>query len=111
MTEKIRFHLDENVTNAIAAGLCRRGIDVTTTPEVGLISKPDPEQLAFAVSQKRVLVTHDDDFIVLHRKGIKHSGIVYCKPNRRSIGEILNTLVLMWEIVEPEEINNHLEFI
>lgn len=31
MTQKIRFHLDENVSNAIAEGLRRRGIDVTTT--------------------------------------------------------------------------------
>ena len=36
MTEKIRFHLDENVSNAIAEGLRRRIIDVTTTPEVEL---------------------------------------------------------------------------
>jgi len=111
MNERIRFHLDENMTNAIAAGLRRRGIDVTTTPEVGLISQPDTEQLAFAFSQNRVLVTHDDDFIVLHRRGIKHSGIAYCKPNRRSIGEILHTLILIWEIVEPEEMDNQLEFI
>ncbi len=28
--QKIRFHLDENVSTAIAEGLRRRGIDVTT---------------------------------------------------------------------------------
>jgi hypothetical protein len=28
----IKFHLDEQVANAIAEGLGRRGIDVTTTP-------------------------------------------------------------------------------
>ena len=38
MTQKIRFHLDENVSNAIAEGLRRRGIDVTTTSETGLIA-------------------------------------------------------------------------
>jgi hypothetical protein len=32
MSGKIRFHLDENVSNVIADGLRRRGIDVTTTP-------------------------------------------------------------------------------
>ena len=31
MVGMIRFHLDENVGNAIADGLRRRGIDVTTT--------------------------------------------------------------------------------
>jgi hypothetical protein len=36
MAEKIKFHLDENVRNAIAEGLRRRGIDLTTTPEQSL---------------------------------------------------------------------------
>ena len=41
MAEKIRFHLDENVSNAVAEGLRRRGIDITTTPEESLISVSD----------------------------------------------------------------------
>jgi len=36
---KIKFHLDENITLAIANGLRRRGIDVTTTPEKGMIGQ------------------------------------------------------------------------
>lgn len=47
MSEEIRFHLDENVNSAIADGLRRREIDVTTTSEVGLISASDEEQLIF----------------------------------------------------------------
>lgn len=38
MPRTIRFHLDENCSHAIAAGLRRRGIDVTTTPEAGLLN-------------------------------------------------------------------------
>ena len=37
MASEIRFHLDECVSTAIAEGLRRRGIDVTTTPELGLV--------------------------------------------------------------------------
>jgi hypothetical protein len=44
MVREIKFHLDENVSNAIAAGLRKRGIDVTTTPEQGLISVSDEVQ-------------------------------------------------------------------
>jgi hypothetical protein len=33
MSRTIRFHLDENCSHAIALGLGRRGIDVTTTPQ------------------------------------------------------------------------------
>ncbi|MHC5935374.1 DUF5615 family PIN-like protein [Nostoc sp.] len=62
MTQKIRFHLDENVSNAIADGLRRRSIDVTTTSGKGLIGISDGEQLHFAMSESRVIFTHDDDF-------------------------------------------------
>jgi predicted nuclease of predicted toxin-antitoxin system len=61
----IRFHLDEHVPHAIAEGLRRRGIDVTTTVEAGLRSATDDVHLAYAVEQRRVVVTNDPDFLVL----------------------------------------------
>lgn len=48
--EEIRFHMDEQVDRAIAEALRRRGIDLTTTPEAGLLGAVDEEQLAFAIS-------------------------------------------------------------
>jgi uncharacterized protein with PIN domain len=111
MINRIKFHLDESVSNAIAFGLRRRGIDVTTTPEVGLISASDREQIAFALSENRIVITHDDDFVVLHRSGINHARIAYCDQKRRSIGEILNTLILIWEALEPEDMTNKIEFL
>jgi hypothetical protein len=45
MCNKIKFHLDENVSNAIANGLRIRQIDVTTTAEKGFIGISDEEQL------------------------------------------------------------------
>ena len=47
MPRTIRFHLDENCATAIAEGLRRRGVDVTTTPEAGLLGSGDDEQLAY----------------------------------------------------------------
>jgi hypothetical protein len=111
MIKRIKYHLDESVSNAIGLGLRRREIDVTTTPEVGLIGVSDREQIAFALSESRILITHDDDFVILHRSGINHAGIAYCDQKRRSIGEILNTLVLIWETLEPEDMKNQLEFL
>ena len=49
MQKKIKFHLDENVNNAIANGLRVRGIDVTTSSEQGLIGASDEQQLAYAL--------------------------------------------------------------
>lgn len=111
MPQKIRFHLDENVNRAIADGLRRRKIDVTTTPEVGLISASDEEQLSFARSQDRVLFTQDCDFLKLHNSGFEHCGVAYCVKGSRSIGELLQGLILIWEVLEAEEIAGKVEFL
>jgi predicted nuclease of predicted toxin-antitoxin system len=111
MPNRIKFHLDENVSNAIADGLRRRGIDVTTTPEMGLISASDEEQVAFALTEERVIFTQDDDFLRLHQVGVNHCGITYCRQRSRTIGEIINTLALIWEWVELEDIKGKVEFI
>jgi len=108
---KIKFHLDENITLAIANGLRRRGIDITTTPEEGMIGQSDEQQLVFSLSQERVIFTQDTDFLRLHHAGLSHAGIVYCPQTSKSIGEILQGLVLIWEILNAEEMNNHLEYL
>lgn len=85
MTRTIRFHLDEHVSPAIADGLRRRGIDVTTTVEVGLVSASDEEQLAYGWDQRRIVVTYDDDFLRLANRRLKHAGIVHCIQGNRSV--------------------------
>lgn len=111
MVQTIRFHLDEHLPNAIAQGLRRRGIDVTTIAEVGLESSSDIDQLNFAFSQLRVLVTHDADFLRLHNQGVKHAGIAYCHQRSRSIGEILPRLVLIYEHLSPEDMSGQVEYL
>lgn len=107
----IRFHLDEHVPTAIALGLRRRGVDVTTTIEAGLAGASDDEHLAFALSQGRVLVTEDDDFLVLHSRGVEHAGIAYCHQGSRSIRELLRLLLLLHECVAPQEMKRRVEFL
>lgn len=111
MVEKIRFHLDENVSNTVCDGLRRRGIDVTTTPEETLISVSDLVQLEFALSQKRVIFTQDTDFLRMHQVGVTHSGIIYCSQGSKSIGEVIKSLVLIWELLEPDDMLGRVEFI
>ena len=52
---EIRYHLDEHIDTAIAVGLRRRGIDVSTTTEAGLLGARDAEQITFATANQRVL--------------------------------------------------------
>ncbi|NET61016.1 MAG: hypothetical protein F6K47_34280 [Symploca sp. SIO2E6] len=111
MLQVIRFHLDESVSNAIAEGLRLRKIDVTTSPEEGLIGASDEEQIAFALSGTRVIFTFDDDFLQLHQIGITHAGIVYTRQGSRSIGEIIRSLILIWECLDPDYMMGRVEFI
>jgi predicted nuclease of predicted toxin-antitoxin system len=111
MARTIRFHLDECCDPAVAEGLRRRGIDVTTTPEAGLLRVEDEEQAAYGLAEKRMILTHDSDFLVLHAAATSHAGIAFCHKDTLSIGEIIKRLVLIWEIYEPEEMGNRVEFI
>lgn len=111
MTDRIRFHCDENVDSAIADGLRRRGVDVTMPSDVGLIGASDDEHLAFAIAHSRVVVTHDVDFLAMAQRGTSHCGLAYCHMQSRSIGEILSGLLLISDCLSPDEMRNHVEFL
>jgi hypothetical protein len=111
MPDRIRFHLDEHVHPAIAAGLQRCGIDVTTTVAAVLRTKDDEVHLAFANTERRVIVTHDNDYLRFQAQGLPHPGMAYCPPQTRSIGQLVEMLRLMWEIMTPEEMRNRVEFL
>ena len=111
MTERIRFHLDENVDSDVARALRRHGIDVTTSVEVGLLTTEDVAQLAYALKEGRMIVTHDADFLRMDARGVEHPGIAYCHKSTRSVGEIIRTLMLICEVLEPEEIKGRVEYL
>src|SRR5262245_6923514 len=111
MPKTTRFHLDEHVPHAVADGLRRLGIDVTTTTDAGLLGAADQAHLAFGMAEQRVIFTEDHDSLRLARPGLAHAGLVYCHQNSRSIGQIVRALQLIWEIYEPAEMANRIEFI
>lgn len=84
MTDRIQFHLDENVNSAIASALQRVGVDVSTTVSAGLIGQSDLEQFVFIQQENRVMVTHDDDFLKIVSVRNDHPGIAYCQKDKRS---------------------------
>ena len=110
MSETIRIYTDEQVPVAVVEGLRRRGIDVLSTQEAGMLGTSDEQQLDLAISQGRVIFTQDDDFLRLHAQGVSHSGIVYTHQ-QTPIGEIIRGLMLICQILEVEEMRNHVEFL
>lgn len=111
MPRTIRFHLDENSPQAIADGLRRRGINCTTTPGSGLRGATDERQTAHALAEGRVLFTQDQDFLRINAEGIPHAGIAYCRQGKRSIGEIIQSLTEIWELMDPDEMRNQLVYL
>jgi predicted nuclease of predicted toxin-antitoxin system len=111
MARTIRYHLDEHVARAVANGLRRRGIDVTTAAEAGLLGADDVAHIAFGNVEDRIIFTQDDDFLALAASGIHHSGLAYCRQHARSIGQIVDALELMWEVYEATEMRDRVEFL
>lgn len=110
MADRIRFHLDEHVDSAIATALRRAGIDVTTTNEAGLRTKDDHAHLQFGRAENRVIVTRDQDFLRSASGASDHSGIVFYTANQ-SIREIIEGLILIFEVMTPGEIAGGIEYL
>lgn len=111
MAERIRFHLDENVAPAIAEGLRRWRIDVTTSQEAGLLHRNDEVQLAFAIAQGRVLVTHDTHFFTLAAARPEHPGIVFSEMHALSIGQMVRGLKHICDTWTAEDMAGQIEYL
>ncbi len=108
---EIKYHLDESVSNAVANGLERRGVEVSTSKVAGLVGASDLEQLSHAATEGRVLVTHDDDFLRIHASGAKHAGIAYAHQKRLTIGQTVLALVALHRTRSAESMADHVEFL
>jgi len=108
----IKFHLDQHVPNAVAHGLRQYGVDATTTHEAGLQDADDPDHLAFALKEGRVLVTHDSDFVERHDMGEPHAGICYAPQAKyqRRVAELLQAIYLVYACLSAEDMIGHIEY-
>ena len=111
----IRLYADENVDDRIIRGLRLRGIEIATVVEAGMTGKSDRDQLSHASLDGRVLLTSDQDFLELHPRWIKegrqHSGIIYYSQYDMRVGTCIWGVKLIVDLLSPEEMINHLEFI
>lgn len=107
---RIRYYTDEHVSNAVAAGLRRRGIDVLTTYEADILGASDKEHLVFAARHGMIVFTQDADFLRLHAAGVDHTGIVYARQHT-PIGEVVRGLFLLHQVVDADEMRGAIRFL
>jgi predicted nuclease of predicted toxin-antitoxin system len=105
---KIRFQADADLKQAIVTGTIRRqpSIDFQSANAAGLEGKKDPEVLAIAAQESRVLVTHDRKTMPAEfGKFIESqtsSGVLILSQNM-SVSEAIEALILIWEASSAEE--------
>jgi predicted nuclease of predicted toxin-antitoxin system len=107
----ISFQCDEHLAHAVATALRRRGVEVWSATEAGMLGLADEAVLAHTRATGRVLVTHDSDFLVLHQRQQEHAGIVYCPQGTRTIGQIVAHLLLIHQVLQPSDMVNQVEFV
>ena len=107
---KIRFYTDEHVAKAVIRGLRQRGVDVLTTPQADTLHATDEAHLKFALDEQRVIFTQDDDFLKLAATGKPHAGIIYA-PQHTPISQIIQGLMLVYQVLEAEEMMDNIEYL
>ena len=74
----MRFLLDESAEFRIAVFLLSLGHDVTAIGHDYPASLPDPEVLAIAVDERRILITNDSDFgRLIFQRHLPHAGVIF----------------------------------
>lgn len=107
----ISLYLDENLTPKIATQLQRRGINVVTVRDLGLLGDTDENHLARATRMGYVLVTSDTDFLKMVAGGVDHAGIVFGIQEDNSIGDWIKGLELICSVYSQDDMINHVEFL
>jgi predicted nuclease of predicted toxin-antitoxin system len=106
--------LDEDVNVLVADLLNARGFDALNVRDAGQLQASDAEQLAYAVSHKRALVTHNrGDFEELIQiyfdRSQKYYGVILAV--RRSPQEIAQRLLAILNQITADEMENQVRYI
>jgi Domain of unknown function (DUF5615) len=110
----IRFLADADFNHAIVRG-CRRhepAMDFLSANEARLEGVPDPDVLAIAAEQNRILVTHDRQTMPQHFGAFLMTGRsspgVFLVSQHAGIGEVIDVLLLIWAASDPADWRNRI---
>jgi hypothetical protein len=112
----IAFYTDENVDQRIIRGLRRRGVDVLTAQEAGLLGTlPDVQHLEFAVARGRALLTADTDLLEIadqwNTQGRQYEGVVFYHQRWTSVGQVVREAHVIAHRLDPNGLRARVVFI
>ena len=111
-----RFQADENLNAKIIAGLLRREplLDFQTAKAAKLNGLPDPEVLAIAARENRILVSHDRETMPDHFsrfiEGSTSAGLLIVSQ-KLDLGGSIEQILLVWSASEAEEWINRIGYL
>ncbi|MEH2280005.1 MAG: DUF5615 family PIN-like protein [Nostoc sp.] len=111
MTVFAALYSDEDMSALVATLLRSRGLNITTVSEQATLGKTDREQLEFATSVGRCILTHNRvDFERLHLQYIEenkeHFGIIVV-PQKNAY-EVAQRIGILVTTLTADEIRNQL---
>ncbi|RLC84450.1 MAG: hypothetical protein DRI79_12865 [Chloroflexi bacterium] len=106
----IRLYTDADVHGKLAGLIRQHGFDAVSAYEVGNSNLDDPEQLAYAASQHRAILTCNIRhfaplFDEYWRAGREHYGIIVSE--QLPIGEMLHRLLQLLNSMTADEMRNN----
>ena len=114
---RIRFQADNDLRGSIRKGVLRRdpAIDFQSAKAVRLDAVPDQEVLRIAMTQSRILVSHDvntmpDHFRQFVAAGNRSPGLLLVPQDAR-IGDVIESIFLIQAASEAEEWTNRIEWL
>ena len=113
---KITFQADADFNQTIITALQRRApaIDFQTADEARIRGLPDPEVLAVAARDGRILVSHDHHTMPAHFAtfvATQHSPGVFLLSQEVPIRIAVEELLVIWEASEAEEWFDTLQYL
>jgi predicted nuclease of predicted toxin-antitoxin system len=105
----IRFLADADLNQAIVKGVRERepALDLMSATEGLLEGLSDPDVLAFATAENRILISHDTSAMPVHFVKLLgmggHSPGILLVRQRASLGQIIDAILILWSASAPEE--------
>ena len=113
---EVRLQADADLNQIIVSAIVRRvpAIDFRTAAAAGLARLKDPEVLAFAARDGRILVTHDQTTMPKHFNEFLRSsqspGLIVV-PQHVAIQPAADDLILIWTATQTVEWTNRIVYL
>lgn len=105
----VAIYTDADIHGGLAAQIRLRGFDAISAYETGSAELSDPDQLAYAVSQRRAILTcNAKDFAPLSdswwQTGRQHYGIIVSE--QLPLGEMLRRMLRLLDSISADTLEN-----